>query len=232
MQLHGRLRATTLGDLLGEAHRARATGTLELVEEGRGRVHRVHLQAGRVTAVELDGASRRLADVLRDEGVIDAMTAQRSVLRAMASRRMLGEVLVRDFAVSKAVVGSALRKQLVLRLAALDGLSDARVSFHVTTPAPREALTEAPLEPREFLVGRRRARDRAGSREGAASTRAGACRVLGVDEGADASEIRRAFRRLARTLHPDLHPGVSLDQRKALEAQLVRVTAAYQSLCA
>ncbi len=234
MQLPGRLRATTLGDLLGHAHRARATGTIELVEEVRGRTHRIHLSMGRVTSVELDGASRRLAEVLREQGVIDESTASRSVLRAIASRRLLGEVLVADFAVSDAVIGAALRKQLVLRLGALDALTDARVSFRVACRPPKEALTDA-LEAPEFLTGRKRARDRSqqGTPKPAEISRpASAYRLLGVGESADPSEIRRAFRRLARTLHPDLHSHLTPEERRSLEARLAIVTAAYQTLVA
>ena len=47
MRLPGRLKATTLGDLLGSLHRARTNGTLEVVEDS-GRSHRVFLQAGLV----------------------------------------------------------------------------------------------------------------------------------------------------------------------------------------
>ena len=64
MQLPGRLSATTLGDVLGALHRERASGALEIVER-TGRIHRVHVAAGLVSAVELDRSSPSLADVLR-----------------------------------------------------------------------------------------------------------------------------------------------------------------------
>ena len=60
----------------------------------------------------------------------------------------------------------------------------------------------------------------------------GAYRLLGVDEGSDPAEIRRAFRRLARTLHPDLHPHATDEERRSLESRLAQVTAAYQALVA
>ncbi len=234
MQLAGRLRTTTLGDLLGSLHRASATGTLELAEEARGRTHSVYLTEGKVSAVALDGASRLLGELLRDDGAIDDATAQRSLLRAVASQRLLGEVLVRDFAVPQASVGSALRKQLVLRLSALDRLVDARVTFHVARRVPAGVLAAAPLEAREFLPGRRRARERSGAPPVAAAAPGldHARRVLGVGPAADTPEIRRAFRRLALTLHPDLHPAATPEQRRALELQLARASAAYKSLVA
>src|SRR5580698_8211355 len=140
MQLPGRLRATTLGDLLGTLHRARATGTLELVED-RGRSHRVYLTQGVVAAVELDAASPSLAEILRNDRAADDDVLRRSLLRAMASQRLHGEVLVDDFRLAPSVVGAALRRQLRARLEVLDRLGDARVSFRVALRPPRGALT-------------------------------------------------------------------------------------------
>src|SRR5688572_28964948 len=220
MQLPGRLKATTLGDLLGALHRSEASGTLELAEHS-GRVHRVHLANGLVTAVELDRASASLAEILRRHDAIDEDTLRRSLLRAMASRRLHGEVLIRDFHLSPEVIGRALRSQLMLRLSVLEELADAQVSYRVTMRPPRGALQNDPLVPDEFLTGRKRSRDRApeppsgtyrtarppsgfpGSFDHA---RAGAYRVLGLPMGADAMEVKTAYRRLVRTYHPDLHP--------------------------
>jgi hypothetical protein len=57
MNLPGRLRSTTLGDLLGRLHRAGASGILELVEPSgasAGRAHRIFLREGRVDDVHTD----------------------------------------------------------------------------------------------------------------------------------------------------------------------------------
>lgn len=54
MRLPGRLRAATLGDLLGQMVRERVSGTLELREvagPSAGRAHHIHLRAGLVVAV-------------------------------------------------------------------------------------------------------------------------------------------------------------------------------------
>jgi len=229
MQLPGRLKATTLGDLLGLLHRAQATGTLELVED-RGRSHRVHVAAGLVVSVEIDGAAASLAEILRQDRVADDDVLRRSLLRAMASRRLHGDVLVEEFRLSPSVVGNALRRQLVGRLAMLDQLADARIAFRVAVRPPRSALHERPLEAREFLHGRRRARERGIPQ--ATPEAPSAWRVLGLPPGADALEIKRAYRRLARTVHPDLHPGASAAERRELEAQFVAITEAYRQLCA
>lgn len=244
MQLPGRLKATTLGDLLGALHRSGSTGTLELAEPS-GRAHRVHLAAGNVTAVELDRATASLAEILRRQDEIDEDTLRRSLLRAMASRRLHGEVLVRDFHLSPTVVGRALRAQIMLRLQVLEELADAQVIFRVTVRPPRGALIDAPLDGPEFLAGRKRTRDKGSIpastyRASAASglpggwdpARAQAYRALGVTFNAAATEVKQAYRGLVRAYHPDLHPEASYDERRSLSARFAEVTAAYRTLVA
>lgn len=60
--------------------------------------------------------------------------------------------------------------------------------------------------------------------------RAAAARVLGVGELHDRDAIKRAYRRLARALHPDLQPGLDDTRRRELEARLAEVTAAASTL--
>ena len=231
MQLPGRLRMTTLGDLLGTLHRADATGALELAED-RGRVHRVHLSGGRIAAVEFDGAAQTLAEILRAEGSVDDETLRRALLRAITSRRLHGEVLVCDFNQAATVIDAALRRQMTVRLQRIEQLPDAQVLFRVTVRPPRGALTQAPMTAKEFLPGRRRARARHAApsqpREAppayrptaADAERSSAWRVLGVTPGADAAEIKRAYRRLARSC------------RRALSERFSEVTTAYRALVA
>lgn len=230
MRLAGRLKATSLGDLLGTLHRASATGTLELTEDS-GRMHRVHLRMGLVSAVDLDGASAPLAELLRARGAVDERTLQRSLLRSLASRRLLGDVLVRDAGLSPEIVDAALRHQLRTKLAALDRVRDARVAFRVVTRPPREALSERPLDPGEFLGGRPRARDRVAQDAGSFEEHR-ARELLGVAPDASAVEVRRAFRRLARAAHPDLHTGASPEERREVEARFLQLAAAYRQLSA
>jgi hypothetical protein len=60
--------------------------------------------------------------------------------------------------------------------------------------------------------------------------RASALQLLGVDDAADLDAIKRAYRRLARALHPDLQPGADALRRQALERRFAEVTAAYETL--
>lgn len=239
MQLPGRLKATTLGDVLGSLHRGRTTGTLELVEDS-GRTHRVYLSAGSVTAVEVDGEGVALGEILRRDHSVDDEVLKRGVLRSLSSRRLLGEVLVSDFRISANVVGSALRRQILSRLHALETLCDARLHFRVVMRAPKTALTGQPLGPDEFLVGRRRARDRQGrsshrpaERPSAIDrSRLSALAILELPPEADGLEVKRAYRRLVRAYHPDLHPLATEEERRELAARFGEVTRAYRTLVA
>jgi DnaJ-domain-containing protein 1 len=231
MLLPGRLKATTLGDLLGALHRAAATGTLELVED-RGRSHRIHVSSGLVVAVELDGAAASLAELLRKDRAVDDDVLRRSLLRAMASRKLHGEVLVDEFRLSPTVVGLALRRQLLVRLASLEQLADARIAFRVAVRTPRGALHQQPLEAREFLHGRRRARERQRELAPAAAEDFSSWSVLGLSPGAAPAVIKQAYRRLARSVHPDLHPQATPEERRALELRFSRIHEAYRALVA
>jgi len=54
--------------------------------------------------------------------------------------------------------------------------------------------------------------------------------LLGVDDAADAETVKRAYRRLARALHPDLQPDADDQRRRTLERRFAEVTAAYDAL--
>ena len=56
--------------------------------------------------------------------------------------------------------------------------------------------------------------------------------VLGVSREASEQDIKKAFRRLARELHPDLHPLATDEERRDLEVRFAEVAAAYKTLVA
>jgi hypothetical protein len=61
-------------------------------------------------------------------------------------------------------------------------------------------------------------------------TDSAAYRLLGLSSGADRETVKRAYRRLARALHPDLHGGVAEHRRRQLERKLAAVNTAYRRL--
>lgn len=73
-------------------------------------------------------------------------------------------------------------------------------------------------------------RPRPGMRELADPRRRAALRTLGIDDGADPEAVKRAYRRLARALHPDLQPDADGERRRLLERRFAEVTAAYEAL--
>lgn len=247
MNLAGRLEATSLGDLLGQIARAQATGVLALME-ANGRNHRIGVRAGAVTSVVSDSVQASLMDVLREEGRVSEDVLRRSMLRALSSNRLHGEVLVQEYQIAKVIVGDALRRQMQTRLAAVGRLRAAQVTFRVACAVPAYTLAEAPLRPPEYLAQLPRARDRAavpeagrpGARRGPGirtvnalcTDRERALRVLGLDVDAPAESIKRAYRRVVRSTHPDLCANLSHAEQAARTAELRAATEAMRALCA
>src|SRR4051812_17850091 len=233
MQLPGRLRLTTLGDLLGALHRACASGTLELVEvEGAraGRSHRVFFDAGLIEDVDTSLNHPRLGEILARDGLL-SMSALARVARRVIEQpgKRVGEILVEEGLGTADLVASALRRQRKSRLEALYGLSEALIRFHV--PRPRSGFRVPPLSPREFLHGRPRARsdfsarvaERFGARgarseftRGSEGPRLAAYRTLGLTATASPRDISRAFRKLAAEQHPDRFPNASAAEKAQL----------------
>lgn len=60
--------------------------------------------------------------------------------------------------------------------------------------------------------------------------RVAAARVFGLSPDASDDAIKRAYRRLARSLHPDLQPRADAARRRSLEQRFAEVTAAYEVL--
>ncbi len=53
-----------------------------------------------------------------------------------------------------------------------------------------------------------------------------------MPSSATEDDIKRAYRRLVRQYHPDLHPEATHDERHVLSTRLREVTAAYKQLVA
>jgi hypothetical protein len=253
MNLPGRLRATTLGDVLGALFRDRTTGVLELVEAkgiGVGRRHRLHLDAGLVQEVETSLPVPKLGDILRQEGFIDAEAARklsRSLLEHPTKRT--GELLIRERLARREEVVAALRHQLRARLEAIYRLDEAWLRFHIARPRRVSADGPVALSPHEFLRGRPRWRDRcprAGANPGFdpppagkttaeladQSRRRAALSLLGLSEPVDRETVQKTFRRLAAKLHPDRHPGAKPGELASLMRGFAQLTAAYHELVA
>jgi len=248
MQLPGRLRLTTLGDLLGALHRARASGTLELVEvEGAraGRSHRVFFDAGLIEDIDTSLNHPRLGEILARDGLL-SMSALSCIARRLIEQpgKRVGEILVEEGLGTADLVAGALRRQRTSRLDALYGLSEALIRFHV--PRPRSGFRPAPLSPREFLHGRPRARaqfsarvaERFGSRPGTRpepargldGPRHAAYRALGLSATASPRDVSRAFRKLAAEQHPDRFPNASVTEKVQLLSRFAQLSAAYHLL--
>ena len=250
MQLPGRLSATTLGDLLGTLHRQRLSGQLELCD-GIGRRHRIDLWAGLVDGVQTALTTRPLGELLQTAGFVGPASIRLMLERiAAGDRRPAGEILIAHGAVDAEVITAALRAQLRDRLDALFGLDDARLSFHPARPRP-EMRRCGPLGPSDFLHGRPRRRDGGRSARRNATRargpfsaspsqpttvvyvdveRARALAELGLGPTADATEVRRAFRKLAAELHPDRLVSASADERQRCAGRFARLSEAYHRL--
>ncbi|MCL2724978.1 MAG: DnaJ domain-containing protein [Polyangiaceae bacterium] len=202
MQLPGRLKTTTLGDLLGVIHRNASTGTLELAESN-GRIHRVFLARGLITAVELDCAS------LAESREIDGRALRRRIMQRLAVLEELRDAVI-CFRVAVRSPRCALVNEPLSAAEFLSGRKRARDRI------ADNASNRRPVIPAiQFDRGR-----------------IGAYRALGLPFGACENDVKCAYRRLVRNYHPDLHPGATHDERRTLSLRFSEVTAAYRALVA
>lgn len=229
MQLPGRLRDSTLGDVLGTLFRARATGSLELVEltgPASGRVHTVVFVDGAITRIEPGNSSARLGELLDVD-----VTARRRY--SPEHHHRIGEYLVDAGIVSADRLRTALHEQLQARLEVLYRLTDARLSFRPPRPHSGHASDPKPLDRDQFLSGRPRKRRRdATPVKGARNDQDEAFRILGLPPGATRAEVQAAFRRLAHESHPDRKPNASDEERRELLRRFSSLSRAYHRLLA
>jgi DnaJ domain len=215
MLIPGRLGRTTLGDVLGGLLRLEVTGTLELCElPPSSRRHLIELTEGRVSSVRSDvGAS--LAVLLGD-----------GTFQASVPGRTAAELWV-EGGVPKQVVQSALDKQRRARLEYLFALPDARLAFHPRAVQSGAGLPLPELGPREVLSGRRRYAERP---SGESPSRSKRLETLGLPPDATLEDVRRAFREIARSLHPDQLGGVEREERERLARRFAQISAVYHEL--
>jgi DnaJ-domain-containing protein 1 len=241
MQLSGRLRLTTLGDLLGAVLREKLTGTLELTEDKgptAGNVHRLHLVQGHVVQVDTHETVQPLGEMLVRAGWFDAVRLVTYVDAARCSGVPLGKWLVDSGLVPSEAITEAVLQQIRSRIDRLFQVEDARVTFRLVQSRRRELDAPRWLEPGEYLAGRPRARDRK-SATGAKSSRASTVvdpqrlrdlELFGLKCDADDDAVRSAFRRLVRTYHPDRNPGATPRQLETLRQRFIEMNAAYHRL--
>lgn len=237
MQLHGRLRLTTLGDLLGALLRERLSGTLELTEERgptAGRVHALHLKDGLIVQIDSAAAVARIGEILVTEGWLDPRTLHEVLDRRVGAPIPFGQRVVELGIVPSRALEHALRSQIRLRLEAVFRLEDAQVAFRLIRPRRRELDVADPLRPDEYLRGRPRARDRDHASMDSNPRNDGVRRrdlqLLGLGPSADLATIRSAFRRLARTTHPDRFPLAQPEKLEHLRQRFADLSAAYHRL--
>ena len=223
MTLPSRLGDTTLGDLLADLRRAHATGTLELVEAAQ--VHRVHLRAGAVQAVESSADARRFGDLAVAAGLASrsAVEGAWGVGRDRGFR--IGQSLVWRRVVSSAARDRVLDAQRLARLDSLFRVGDAALRFRSARALPEGTAEQAPLGATETFHGRPRRRDH--GRSAADPARVEALAALGFERDPGAAALRRRFQELVLALHPDRHPH---DDSRARVDRLRAVIAAYRLL--
>jgi hypothetical protein len=257
MQIASRLRDTTLGDLLAQLHRARATGVLELIEP-RAR-HAIHLRRGFVQAVESERAALRLGDIATRLWGVARPAVERARMFAQGRGLRIGHALVATQVIGAGQLDALLAEQQRARLDMLYALDDAELRFRVARPLPRGAAEQSPLEAKDTFFGRPRKRPRAsrederearqtpparGAAHRSASTSAGGrarttvsrfaneYATLGLDPSADERAVRDAYRALVLALHPDRAQEASDEERQARARRLVAVVRAYKTLSA
>jgi hypothetical protein len=242
MILPSQLSKTTLGDLFGALYRERTTGVLELIPADGGVTRRVHLCAGLITHIEDGALGPRLGELLATKGFLRRSEVDELARSSSSAQKRIGRTLADERVLPAPVVAAVVREQLRARLEALFGLGDAELRFHVARRAKLVEVQALPLLPADFLHGRPRKRaGRSGEApppavealpEPAATPRERALRVLGLGPNAGLGEVRRTFRRLAVTLHPDRHPELSDRERAGLISRFTEVSAAYHELIA
>jgi hypothetical protein len=110
------------------------------------------------------------------------------------------------------------------------GADERPLAAYLSRPRALAEIDAAGLCPPERTARLLAFLDAAGALVTLAVESASAYAVLELPETATVEEVKRAYRRLARELHPDLHPHASEDDLRDLERRFAEVSAAYRKL--
>ncbi|HEY3493162.1 MAG TPA: hypothetical protein VGK73_00695 [Polyangiaceae bacterium] len=114
-EVGGFLQATSLSRLLAHALDCRFAGTLVL-EESSGFRHGVQFEAGVPRKAKTGCPVAFLGDVLVELGLLSSALHQSTLERALAEKRLHGQVLLAERAVSERGLGTGLREQLLRQI--------------------------------------------------------------------------------------------------------------------
>ena len=149
------------------------------------------------------------------------------VLRAHVERRLSFDEPERERLAS--IIGARLRVAIAPHPSCL-APDEARVVALLATASGRPGAELTAIAGRERLLRLLAFLDAIGLLSVEDPAIAEAWAALGLAAGAAPDEVRRAYHRLARTLHPDAHPDAPLDERRDLEARFDAATRAYRLL--
>jgi hypothetical protein len=206
------LKERSFEELMWLAVSARAEG-LAVMRDRDGLRHGVWLHGGYVLGVHVAGRFDPLLDLLRQRGALDAHAYRACVEALWRTPSRSGAIAMELAGVARPAVRDALKTQASQRMAALLRISLERghdACFEACEVPVTEVSVRMPLGALLRQVPEHE------------QTQVPALRCE-----TQAPEARRKLRELAKRMHPDLHPHLDPEQRRALERDFARATAAY-----
>lgn len=151
-------------------------------------------------------------------------------------QRSVSASVARDVAARLAGARVSLREELAPEPAHLDE-ADQRILCCLAEPRRLDEIAALSRSPRFrvvallFALGQLDALELEGvAAPGPTDNQRAAQQILGLTSDADRAQVKRAYRRLARALHPDLHPAAGERERRGLERKLAEINRAYRTL--
>lgn len=251
--IHEVLAGRELLALLYRLARQRATGVVSVSRPG-GEPSALILRRGRLVVSSRSGSRRQAADRLRgwaaehqlrvrfDGGIVaypPGPSARELALGAWVIQffaQSLSGSAARELASELAGARVTARRELAPDAAGLEE-TDRRILSCLAEPRRPGEIPAIARAPRFRVLALLHALRSVGALElaGVAAPLSepemeAAQRLLGLSGPADRAQVKRAYRRLARALHPDLRPRLGPSERRALEARLADVNRAYRAL--